>query len=119
MSDNYWKGCPAKMSDGRFLSDYRSATVREQYNKSINAIARDDEYRLFLQQNAKSIMDNEWNTYRRTQSCHPNVCIHQDFPTRSTPSDYNRELKLHNAVRTGVAPQSVAVCRKQEDYRMN
>ena len=68
--DNYWKKdcsemnggktcknvCPAKMDDGRYLQDFRSATRRDQYNKYINGIVRDDDYRLYLQQNGELIM---------------------------------------------------------------
>lgn len=118
MADNYWQGCPPKMNDARFLADYRTPTVREQFNKSINGITRDDDYRLFLQQNAERIMDTEWVYYRKTNSCSPNVCIHQNYPTRSNPANDNAEMKLHNDVRTGKTPSGQPECRKHEDYRM-
>ena len=70
--DNYFKDCPPKMDDGRYLTDFRPTSIREQFIKSINGIVRDDEYRNFLQKNGESIIDREWSALRKTQSCHTN-----------------------------------------------
>lgn len=51
--DNIFKSCPPKMEDGRFLTDYRTDSARNQYIKSINGLVRDDDYRIFLQQNTE------------------------------------------------------------------
>ena len=74
--DNYFKDCPPKMDDGRYLTDFRPTSIREQFIKSINGIVRDDEYRNFLQKNGESIIDREWSALRKTQSCHTNECVH-------------------------------------------
>lgn len=113
MADNFFRGCPAKMEDARFITDYRSPTTREQYNKYINHIVRDDDYRMFLQQNATTIMDGEWKHLRKTQSCWTNDCIHT-FPTRSTPGMLYDEMRLYDAVRLG---KMRAPCKWQPDYR--
>jgi hypothetical protein len=31
--DNYYFNCPAKMDDGHFLTDYRTASTREEETK--------------------------------------------------------------------------------------
>ena|ERR1700744_701928 len=116
MSDNFFKGCPAKMEDARYLTDYRSAVRREEYVKYINGIVRDDDYRLFLQDNAETVMDKEWQYYRKNKSCWVNECIH-NYPTRVFPPWFVEErLKydsLHNPNRKVMFP-----CKPKSDYRM-
>lgn len=114
--DNYWKGCPPKMNDARFLTDYRSSTRRELYIKYLNGIERDDDQRAFYQKNGENIMNNEWEILKRTQSCSPNACIHKS-PTRTNPMSNYQELLLYNAVRTGKL--KLPPCQKLKDYRMN
>ena len=59
--DNFFKNCPPKMNDSRHLTDYRTATRREEYIKYVNNVVRNDDHRLFLQQNADRFMNDEWN----------------------------------------------------------
>jgi len=118
--DNFFKGCPARMEDGRFLTDYRQADTREQYIRTINGITRDDDYRMFLQGNGESIIDREWDILRRTQSCQTNCCIH-NYPTRTTPGSNYEELNLYNAVRTNRLKPTDNIyprCSKKSDYRL-
>jgi len=116
MSDNFFKGCPPVMEDGRLFTDYRMSHRREQYNKSINGIVRDDEYRLFLQNNAENIMDKEWEYNRANNSCFVNVCAH-NYPTRTPPGALHEEMELYNAVKTGKPVRRPPVCEKFSDYR--
>ena len=116
--DNFYKDCPAKMTDARFLTDYRSANTREQNIKMINNFVNDDEYRMFLQQNAETVMDKEWGIIKTTNSCRTNTCIHSD-PTRSNNGMIYNELKRYNAVRTGKSDQSNSSCPVLNDYRMS
>lgn len=107
------------MDDARFITDYRQADSREQYIMAINSIVRNDDYRTFLQQNAKKIMDNEWNILKQKKSCHTNCCIHKS-PTRTTPGANFEELNLYNAVRTNVLQKTnknYPFCSHMEDYR--
>jgi len=109
------------MDDARFLTDYRQADTREQYIKTINGIVRDDDYRSFLQSNSETIMDNEWNVLRNTQSCFTNACIH-NYPTRTSPGSNYEELKLYNAVRTDKlkrGDKNYPTCQKLPDFRMS
>jgi hypothetical protein len=116
MSNNFFKGCPALMEDGRFLTDYRSATTREQYNKYRNGIVRDDDFRMFLQNNGTRLMDDAWKKNRTDNSCFPNDCIHM-FPTRSTPGMLYDEMKIYNAVKTQRLAKPIPQCVTQPDYR--
>lgn len=118
--DNYWKGCPPRMDDGRFLQDFRTADRREQYIKHINGIIRDDDQRMFYQQNAEQIMDREWEILRQTQSCFTNACIH-NYPTRTSPGSNYEELQMYNAVRKNKImkeDKNYPHCKRMSDYRL-
>ncbi len=118
--DNFWKECPPKMNDGRFLQDFRTPDRREQYIKVINGITRDDEQRKFYQNNAETIMNREWDILREKHSCFTNCCIH-NYPTRTTPGMNHEEMQNYNAVRKNKLQkqdQKYPVCGKMADYRM-
>ena len=118
--DNIYKGCPPKMSDARFLTDYRTANTRNQYIKSINGLVRDDDYRLFLQQNTNQIMDNEWKFMKDANSCATSTCLHQ-CPTRVTNGSNYEELRTYDAVKSGKlkpTDKNYPTCKKFQDYRM-
>jgi len=89
--NNYYKQCPALMSDGRILSDYESDTKRNEYIKYLNSIYRDDDYRLFLQYNADKIMNKEWEYLKNDYSCHVGSCTH-NYPTRTNLANFKDEM---------------------------
>lgn len=122
--DNIYKnfttghGCPAKM-DYSQCTDYRSANTRESHNKHKNNIHDEDEYRMFLQNNATTIMNNTW-TNLNNKSCKPSVCVHNQFQTRMSPGQFYDQITLHDDVRTGKIVQNdlkYPVCKKYDDYR--
>jgi hypothetical protein len=118
--DNFYQGCPAKMADGRFLTDYRSPNVREQYIRNINNIGRVDDYRSFLQSNAERIMDTEWSVLQKTQTCQTNCCIHK-LPLRTTPSENYKEIQLYNNVALNKVKRNVEnypKCEQLPSYRL-
>ena len=118
--DNYFKDCPPKMDDGRYLTDFRPTSIREQFIKSINGIVRDDEYRNFLQKNGESIIDREWSALRKTQSCHTNECVHI-YQTRTTTVANLEEMRIYDALRTGQLTRSdphYPYCTAKPDYRL-
>jgi hypothetical protein len=116
--DNFYVECPANMSDGRIFTDYRTSSRREQFNKTINGIVREDEYRAFLQSNGDKILDRIWESNKQKNSCHPNPCVHRS-PTRTTPSNLYNEMQLYNQVYYYKNPQSIemAKCANLADYR--
>lgn len=77
--DNIYSNCPAMMSDARFLSDNKTATRRNEYIKYVNNIVRDDDYRMFLQQNGSQISNNVWEFHKKNDSCNINGSVHT-FP---------------------------------------
>lgn len=119
--DNFYKDCPARMDDSRFLTDYRTANTREQNIKMINGFVNDDEYRMFMQTNGETIMDRQWNSIKISNVCKTNCCIHSD-PTRSNNGMIYNELKRYNAVRTGALDKTNSnypICPTYDDYRMS
>jgi hypothetical protein len=113
--DNYFKNCPAKGSDGRHFTDYQSPTRRNEYIKYINGnITRDDEYRLFLQQNGAEIMKKTFAQYKEKSFCPPlQACVHT-YPTRVSAQNLVEEMARYNAKAMGTLTNSP--CRKYEDY---
>ena len=51
--------CPAKMNDSRIFTSYLLNSKLETYIKQINQISDENEYRVFLQKNGLTIMNNE------------------------------------------------------------
>jgi hypothetical protein len=114
--DNYYKECPAVMNYSQ-LTDYRQASVREQYIRNLNNIPSEHEYRSFLQAQGSNIMNAEWSILSSSYNCRPNVCIHNS-PLNQTQAQQFAENKLYNDVRMGRVDQSVAKCPALEDYRL-
>lgn len=111
--DNFAKNCPARMSDGRIFGDFRTSVAREEYVKYINGIVRDDHHRIFYQQNADTIMDNEFNQHKKKSCTVPKSCVHQ-YPTRVFPPWMIEERTNYNK------PHSQRpTCEKRDDYRLN
>lgn len=117
--DNVYKNCPPKMGDTRWMTDYRSANTREQHNKYKNGIVDDDEYRMFLQNNGSTLMDNTWQ-HLKGKTCKPSTCVHAQFPTRLSPGQFYEQINLHDNVKTGkILPDNKGypVCPAYSDYR--
>jgi hypothetical protein len=114
--DNFFKTCPAKMSDGRLFTDYRTAVRREEYVKFINNIVRDDEYRAFLQKNSETILDKEWDYNRKNKSCWVKECIH-NYPTRVYPPWFVEERIKHDSLNDPTRTEKYE-CPKMSDYRV-
>jgi hypothetical protein len=115
--DNFFKNCPPKMEDGRHLTDYRTATRREEYIKYVNNVVRNDDYRLLLQQNASKFMDAEWEYTKQTSSCWTNDCIH-NYPTRVYPPWFVEERLRHDSLQDP-NKKHIYRCAEKNDYRLN
>jgi hypothetical protein len=115
--DNYYKNCPPKMDDGRFTTNYKTASCYNEYIKYENGITRDDDYRLFLQLNADKMMDNDWLKLRKNDSCWNNSCVHK-YPLRMDPRDFTKEIENANLLfRSKLLPDNFK-CESFADYRM-
>ena len=117
--NNFYKKCPPMMDDGRLFTDYRTAVRREETNKYINGIVRDDEYRIFLQDNAETIMDNIWDYNKKTNACWQNECVH-NYPTRVYPPWFVQERKAYDDTHKPMAQRKVMYkCPAMNDYRVS
>lgn len=117
--DNFYDKCPPMMSDGgRHLGDFKTATRRNEMIKHINNITCENDYRLFLQQNGKTIEDNVYAYHTKNNSCHMNSCVH-NYPTRVDMQQMAEELKAYNALgATNFAPTEGTGCPKWKDFRL-
>jgi hypothetical protein len=68
-SDNKHLQCPPRMADGRHFTDYRSSYYINDLIRADNNISNSLQYRLFLQQNADSLMNRQ-----REIACSLNCC---------------------------------------------
>jgi hypothetical protein len=118
--DNAFHQCPPMMSDGRLFTDYRASTRRNEYIKYINGIVRDDDYRMFLQQNTNNVLNKEWDMTRQKKSCWTSPCTHV-YPTRMYPAQMPQELMNTNMSMMMPLPKAVEKfkCSAKKDYRMN
>lgn len=95
--DNFFQTSPPKMQDmGRYLTDFRSSGLKDQYFKKINNIHRNDEYRMYLQSHTKKIIDDEWAQLQNKYVVWENTSIFT-HPTRSSMNDYIVERKLYDS----------------------
>ena len=96
--DNFYKNTPAKMSDGRFLTDYRSSNVRELNNMYVNNVTNSNNYRRLLQLNGEKFIDNEFCNYKKVYTeTNNDKCIH-NYSTVVRSGDHYDELHKHNKI---------------------
>ncbi len=75
MDNRFWPyGCPAKMEDGRFTTNYINPRVFNEEIRDINDIKSSCEYRNFLQKNGLEIMKNEKNFLKNNWVCQVKCC---------------------------------------------
>ena len=119
--DNFYHNCPPMMSyGGRQFTDYKTPTRRNEYIKYINGITRDDQYRLFLQNNGVQIEDNIWNYHKTHDLCNINPCVH-NYPTRNIPQHFVEEREAHDkrALNNYQSSEQNMGCSKYEDFRLS
>jgi hypothetical protein len=104
------------MEDGRHLTDYRTAVRREEYIKYVNNIVRNDDQRLFYQQNGEKIMNEEWDYFKKTASCVTNECIH-NYPTRVYPPWFVEERQRYDQLQK-CKRENIYKCPTGVDYRI-
>ena len=70
MDNRYFKvNCPALMMDGRFITDYTKNSIREQELRKHYKLCTSYDYKMFLQQNATKILNNEYKKYIFNNIC--------------------------------------------------
>jgi len=117
--DNYFKNCPPLMEDqGRNISDFRSEADRNDHIKYINNIQRDDQYRLFLQTNAKDIMQKEWAYLKTNNACWDNICTHV-YPTLGNYKQFIKEREIFESSFDLNNGNNYNKCKTYDDYHLN
>lgn len=68
--DNFWRGCPAKMSDGRLFTDHRPRGRVEHDMQTALGIPPQNDFRLYLQMNGERLRSNGQRHLRNYAGCH-------------------------------------------------
>jgi hypothetical protein len=121
MCDNlYCKNkCPAKCGPGfRELTDYRPNVYINEQVKYINGLNRDDEYRMFLQNNGEKLMNGEWTYLKQNNSCFINECIFDNKHVMVHPTTFDSEMKRNNELLNKPRLSSTYQCKKMDDFRL-
>lgn len=108
--DNFHNSCPPKMNDNRFLTDYRSAKIREPTVKKLISIDDEHDFRMFLQTNSENIISETWNTLK-SNTCSPTSCLH-DCGSLTTDEKMSKKIKQYSA-------NSQPTCDKLNDMKIN
>jgi hypothetical protein len=104
------------MDDGRFLTDYRTASTREEETKHKVHIQRNDDYRVYLQTNGINMINAQWKYERTHDACINNACAHQ-YPLRQNPKNFETERIQSGLLLTSVVLPASMTCKKYDDYR--
>ena len=80
-SDSKNLGCPARMSDGRSFTDYRPSNFINDLIRADNNISNSLHYRVFLQNNANTLMDRHRQVACRQNCCGPCPAVKEGFDT--------------------------------------
>ena len=130
-SNNKYFDCPALMSDGRLMTDYRSSnTVNDMIRISNNTLSS-YEYRNFLTNNATNIMKinvdyiynkNSCNSGQMTDIPFNDVCSYNTQVGVCHKTNNPRGIGLNNKVDNNIercAPNQISNCYFNEANNMN
>lgn len=112
MVDNYFKGCPPKMGGFREITEYKSSTLVNNDLQRYFHTPRDDDYRFYLQNNGRNILNAEYLYYRNNNSCFSNRCIYNNPTTLIPPYVFQKDMYIYNNVPQGIP------CQQYNDYRL-
>lgn len=80
LNNIYFKdGCPALMSDGRFLTNYTSANELTEIIKRSNGFTNMNQFRNFMQNSADSIIDVERQLKLKENTCSTNIACSEGW----------------------------------------
>ena len=113
--DNYFLDCPALMSDGRLLTDYRASQIREKLFRRNNQLYTDSNVRTFITNNGEQLINAEWDSIKQNKMCNPQKrCIHTNETTKVSTEKNNEEILMYNNIKsnTNICPTN------EKDYRL-
>jgi hypothetical protein len=105
VSNNKYLDCPARMSDGRSFTDYRSSTYTDDMIRYSNNLMTSFEFRQFLTNNADQIMEINNKKMDERMSC--TDCNAPTMPFERTCVYNNASVKCHNDGKNGVGLRNV------------
>ena len=105
VSNNKYLDCPARMSDGRSFTDYRSATYTDDMIRYSNNLMTSFEFRQFLTNNADKIMEINNKKMDERMSC--TDCNAPTMPFERTCVYNSSSVKCHNDGKNGVGLRNV------------
>jgi hypothetical protein len=95
--DNFYHQCPPMMNDGRFLTDFRSSTIREELFKYKFCAATENEARTLRMDHGEKLLDDEWKHIKQTKYCYPRKQHFHLNPSTRVSSQYNNmEIRAYN-----------------------
>lgn len=86
----YKDGCPAIMSDGRFITYYNPSKELTDMMQRLNNIENPHNFRIFMQNNGNLFMDAERNYFQEKNTCAPNTACSKGW------QDYLDNKKVSN-----------------------
>ena len=105
VSNNKYLDCPARMSDGRSFTDYRSATYTDDMIRYSNNLMTSFEFRQFLTNNADQIMEINNKKMEERMGC--TDCNAPTMPFERTCVYNSASVKCHNDGKNGVGLRNV------------
>lgn len=75
----YRDGCPALMSDGRFITYYNSTNELTETMRKLNGIKSPNQFRNFMQNNGNLFMNAERNFITKENTCSPTTACSQGW----------------------------------------
>jgi hypothetical protein len=108
----------------RDFTDWRSSTRIIESIKLKNGLKRDDDTRIFLQENANDMMNGDFNFYKKNMTCGDVECIHGIYPTRMYSSWFVRQRNNYDSsMQKNTNYKNVNddkfKCQPLHDYRLN
>lgn len=82
-------GCPALMSDGRFITYHNSTNELTETMRKLNGIKSPNEFRTFMQNNGDKFMNAERNYIVKENTCSPATACSEGWYNLWTKNDGN------------------------------
>ena len=105
-NNNKYFDCPALMSDGRIMTDYRSSTTLNDMIRLNNKVHSSNDYRQFLVNNAEDIMNVNENYITEKNACKSGKLVEVPFArVCNYNTQYGKCEKTNQRLGMGIANQ--------------
>lgn len=75
----YRDGCPALMSDGRFITYYNSTNELTEAMRKLNGFTSPNQFRTFMQNNGDLFMNSERDYITKENTCSPKIACSEGW----------------------------------------